>query len=173
MHRVWQAFKEGGWHGETAPAEFGGQQFPATVAAATALMFNAANTAANMYIAGATGAAGLIASFGDAKLKTTYLEKLYAGEWAGTMCLTEPQAGSSLSDVKTTAVKADGADYYLLTGTKCFISSGDHDLTREHRPSGARPNSRRAARREGHQPVHRAQVPHQRGRLAAVNSTTW
>jgi len=129
MHGVWQAFKDGGWHGETAPAEFGGQQFPATVAAATALMFNAANTAANMYIAGATGAAGLIVSFGDAKLKSTYLEKLYTGEWGGTMCLTEPQAGSSLSDVKTTAVKADGADHYLLTGTKCFISSGDHNIT--------------------------------------------
>ena len=129
MHRVWQAFKEGGWHGETASAEYGGQQFPATVAAATALMFNAANTAGNMYIAGAAGAAGLIESFGDANLKTTYLEKLYTGEWGGTMCLTEPQAGSSLSDVKTTAVKANGGDHYLLTGTKCFISSGDHDLT--------------------------------------------
>jgi len=129
MHRVWKAFKEGGWHGELAPAEYGGQQFPATVGAATALIFNAANTAANMYIAGAHGAAGLIESFGDASLKATYLEKLYGGEWGGTMCLTEPQAGSSLSDVKTTAVKADGGDHYLLTGTKCFISNGDHDLT--------------------------------------------
>ncbi len=129
MHRIWRAFKEGGWHGETAPAEYGGQQFPGTVSAATALMFNAANTAANMYIAGAYGAAGLILSFGNDYLKQTYLEKLYGGEWGGTMCLTEPQAGSSLSDVKTTAVKAEGGDYYLLTGTKCFISSGDHDIT--------------------------------------------
>lgn len=129
MHRIWQAYKEGGWHGETAPAEFGGQQFPAAVGAATALMFNAANTAANMYIAGTFGAAGLIHSFGNDKLKKTYLEKLYAGEWGGTMCLTEPQAGSSLSDVKTTAVKANDGDYYLLTGTKCFISNGDQDMT--------------------------------------------
>jgi alkylation response protein AidB-like acyl-CoA dehydrogenase len=129
MHRIWQAFKEGGWHGEIAPFEYGGQQFPSTVAAATSLMFNAANTAANMYIAGAYGAAGLILSFGSEYLKKTYLEKLYAGEWGGTMCLTEPQAGSSLSDVKTTAVKAKDGDYYLLTGTKCFISSGDQDIT--------------------------------------------
>ncbi len=129
MHRVWQAFKEGGWHGETAPAQYGGQQIPATVGAATALIFNAANTAGHMYIAGAGGAAGLIESFGDASLKATYLEKLYTGEWGGTMCLTEPQAGSSLSDVKTMAVKADGGDHYLISGTKCFISSGDHDLT--------------------------------------------
>ena len=129
MHKIWRAYKEGGWHGETAPAELGGQQVPGTVAAATALIFNAANTAANMYVGGAAGAAGLINSFGNETLKKTYLEKLYAGEWAGTMCLTEPQAGSSLSDVKTTAVKAKTGDYYLLTGTKCFISSGYHDLT--------------------------------------------
>jgi alkylation response protein AidB-like acyl-CoA dehydrogenase len=129
MHRVWQAFKEGGWVGESAPFEFGGQQFPHSVAAATALMFNAANTAAHMYAAGAFGAAGLIVSFGNDELKKTYLEKLYAGEWGGTMCLTEPQAGSSLSDVKTTAVKAKDGDYYLITGTKCFISNGDQDLT--------------------------------------------
>jgi alkylation response protein AidB-like acyl-CoA dehydrogenase len=129
MHTIWRAYKEGGWHGEIAPAEFGGQQFPGTVAAATALMFNAANTAAHMYVGGAGGAAGLINSFGNEMLKKTYLEKLYAGEWAGTMCLTEPQAGSSLSDVKTTAVPVKSGDYFLLTGTKCFISSGDHDLT--------------------------------------------
>ncbi len=129
MHRIWQAYKEGGWGGETAPAEVGGQQLPACVAAATSLMFNAANTAANMYVAGAGGAAGLILSFGSDTLKKVYVEKLYAGEWGGTMCLTEPQAGSSLSDVKSTAVKAKDGDHYLLTGTKCFISSGDHDLT--------------------------------------------
>ena len=129
MRKIWQACKEGGWHGQTAPAEFGGQQFPNAVAAATALIFNAANTAAHMYIAGAYGAAGLILSFGNDELKNTYLEKLYAGEWGGTMCLTEPQAGSSLSDVKTTAVKANDGDHYLLTGTKCFISNGDQDIT--------------------------------------------
>ncbi len=129
MHRVWQAYKEGGWHGATAAFDLGGQQLPGVVNAATSLMFNAANTAANMYVGGAVGGAGLIQSFGSEELKQTYLEKLYGGEWGATMCLTEPQAGSSLSDVKTTAVPAKGGDYYLLTGTKCFISSGDHDLT--------------------------------------------
>lgn len=129
MHRIWQATQEGGWVGETAPAELGGLQFPATVAAATALMFNAANTAAHVYVAGAAGAAGLIQSFGNEQLKRTYLEKLYAGEWGGTMCLTEAQAGSSLSDIKTTAVKANGGDHYLVTGTKVFISNGDQDFT--------------------------------------------
>ncbi len=110
MHRIWRAYKDGGWHGETAPAELGGQQLSGSVAAATALIFNAANTAANMYVGGAVGAAGFIHSFGSEQLKTAYLEKLYGGEWGGTMCLTEPQAGSSLSDVKTTAVPSKDGD---------------------------------------------------------------
>ena len=129
MHKIWQAYKEGGWNGATAPFDVGGQQFPAAVTAATSFMFNAANTAANMYIAGAYGAASLILSFGNDKLKETYLENLYNGEWGGSMCLTEPQAGSSLSDVKTTAVKASDGDYYVITGTKAFISNGDQDMT--------------------------------------------
>jgi len=129
MHKLWGEFTQGGWVGESGPFEFGGQQFPATISAATSLMFNAANTAAHMYVGGTAGAAGLIRSFGDEKLKSTYLEKLYAGQWAGTMCLTEPQAGSSLSDVKTSAVKSENGEYYLVTGTKVFISNGDQDLT--------------------------------------------
>lgn len=128
MHRIWAAAKEGGWIGMTADAEYGGQQFPSTIGRALELILNAANTAAHMYLGGAAGAAHLIESFGDGKLKETYVAKLFSGEWAGTMALTEPQAGSSLSDVKTTAVRAKDGDHYLLTGTKVFISSGDHDL---------------------------------------------
>ena len=128
MHKIWKASKEGGWMGTSADFEMGGQQFPFAISEATAFMFNAANTAAHMYIGGGTGAAHLIESYSDEKIKATYVEKLYEGEWAGTMALTEPQAGSSLTDVKTTAVKADDGDYYLITGTKSFISSGDHDL---------------------------------------------
>lgn len=128
MHRIWAASKEGGWFGITSEFEHGGQQFPGTVGRAVEFILHAANTAARMYVGGTHGAAHLIAAFGDEKMKATYLEKLTAGEWAGTMALTEPQAGSSLSDVKTTAVKAKDSDHYLITGTKAFISSGDHDL---------------------------------------------
>ncbi len=81
------------------------------------------------------------------------------------MCLTEPQAGSSLSDVKTTAVKARDGDYYLLTGTKCFISSGDHDLTENIVHPVLAKLAGRTARGQGHQLVHRSEVPHQAGRL--------
>lgn len=129
MKELWAAAKEGGWVGVTADYEEGGQQFPASVGAAVNLLFNAANTSAHMYVGAAHGAALLVSLFGDAKMKATYLEKLVSGEWSGTMALTEPQAGSSLSDVKTTAVKAADGDHYLITGTKCFISSGDHDLS--------------------------------------------
>ena len=128
MHEVWAKAKEGGWCGITSDLEFGGQQFPGTMALACNFMLNAANTAAQMYVGGAHGASMLMEAFGDETMKTVYVPKLLAGEWGGTMALSEPQAGSSLSDVKTTAVKAKDGDHYLVTGTKCFISSGDHDL---------------------------------------------
>jgi alkylation response protein AidB-like acyl-CoA dehydrogenase len=128
MHAIWKAAREGGWMGITADVEYGGQQFPSTIGRAVEYILNAANTAAHMYLGGTSGAAHLIQSFGDQKLKDTYVEKLFAGQWAGTMALTEAQAGSSLSDVKTAAVKAADGDHYLISGTKVFISSGDHDL---------------------------------------------
>jgi alkylation response protein AidB-like acyl-CoA dehydrogenase len=129
MRGVWAAAKEGGWIGTTAEYEYGGQQFPSTIGRAIEFILNAANTAAHMYLGASHGAAALIEAFAEKKLKDAYVGKLYSGEWAGTMALTEPQAGSSLTDVKTTAVKAPDGDHYLITGTKVFISSGDHDLT--------------------------------------------
>jgi alkylation response protein AidB-like acyl-CoA dehydrogenase len=128
MHKIWAAAKEGGWFGTAADEAYGGQQLPNTVGRAIGFIFNAANTSAEMYIGAAFGTAVLIESCGDERMKATYLPKLISGDWAGTMALTEPQAGSSLSDVKTTAVKAKDGDHYLMSGTKCFISSGDHDL---------------------------------------------
>jgi len=74
----------------------------------------------------ASGAGRLVESFGSKVLAETYLPKMYAGEWQGTMALTEPQAGSSLGDVKTEALPTDEG-HYLLKGQKIFISAGDHD----------------------------------------------
>lgn len=129
MHRLWDAYKEGGWFAASFPYDHGGQQFPALIHLSAMLMINAANTAAAMYLGQATGAAHLLDSFGSEELKDTYMYKLYSGEWAGTMALTEPQAGTSLGDITTTATPVPGEDYYLIRGTKRFISSGDHDLT--------------------------------------------
>ena len=129
MHEIWKAYREAGWFGATTSVENGGQQFPYTVFLAATFIFNAANTAASMYVGQAIGAAHLLESYGSDFLKEKFMYKLYAGEWAGTMALTEPQAGSSLGDIASSAVKAKDGDHYLIQGTKRFISSGDHDLT--------------------------------------------
>lgn len=92
MKELWAAAKEGGWFGVTASYEEGGQQYPATIGAAVQLLFNSANTAAQMYVGAAHGAALLVSAFGDEKLKADWLEKFTSGEWTGTMALTEPQA---------------------------------------------------------------------------------
>lgn len=129
LHDMWKAFQDGGWFAPGTTYENGGQQFPYAVYCVAAFMFNAANTCAAMYFGQATGAAHLIDSFGTKEQKRLYMAPLFAGEWGGTMALTEPQAGTSLSDIATTAVKADDGDYYLIKGVKRFISSGDQDLT--------------------------------------------
>lgn len=129
MHKIWAAFKEGGWFAASFAYEHGGQQFPGMVHLAALYMFNAGNTAASMYLGQATGAAQLIEGFGSESLKKVYMHKLFAGDWAGTMALTEPQAGTSLGDITTSATPVEGEDYYIIRGTKRFISSGDHDLT--------------------------------------------
>ncbi len=112
----------------TRPAEVGGQSLPMTVAAAASAYMMAANASAYGFIGLTTGAAHLIEAFGDARLKNELMTRMYSGEWTGTMALTEPQAGSSLSDVKTTAAPTT-AGHYLIRGSKIFISGGDHDLT--------------------------------------------
>ena len=128
MHEIWRHCKEGGWFATAIEFENGGQQFPVCIDTATSFLFAGANNPAHIYILLGTGAANLIQSFGSQELKDTYLEKMYSGEWAGTMALTEPQAGSSLADVTTTATPVPGTDHYMIRGTKCFISAGDHDL---------------------------------------------
>lgn len=117
---------EGGWISAGAPYDFGGQQLPITITAACHFVMAAANYSASVYPILNTGAAHLIESFGSEELAHTYVSKLFLGEWQGTMALTEPQAGSSLSDITTEAEPtADG--YYRVRGQKIFISAGDHD----------------------------------------------
>ncbi|MFC1734633.1 acyl-CoA dehydrogenase [Candidatus Hydrogenedentota bacterium] len=129
MHEIWNLAAEGGWMAASKDYDYGGQQFPLTLSNLASFLFCCGNNAAAMYIVGCTGAGLLIESFGSQEQKTCYLEKLYSGEWAGTMALTEPRAGSSLSDITTQARKAEDSDYYMIKGVKSFITSGDHDLT--------------------------------------------
>ncbi len=117
---------DGGWISATAPAELGGQQLPSMVGYIPMFIYSAANYAASVYPYLTAGAAHLIYSFGTEELINTYIPSMYAGQWQGTMALTEPQAGSSLSDITTVAAPTDHG-YHLMRGQKIFISTGDHD----------------------------------------------
>lgn len=126
MRELMQRFGEDGWISMSAGEEFGGQGVPFTVLQAAGFIMAAANYSTMAYPFLTNGAAHLIESFGTRELQETYIPNMYAGKWQGTMALTEPQAGSSLSDVVTTATpQPDG--HYLIKGQKVFISCGDSD----------------------------------------------
>lgn len=117
---------ESGWIVAQEDFEHGGQQMPATVYNAANFIFHAANTSAASYFGLTMGSAELISSFGNKELQETYMTKMFAGQWQGTMALTEPHAGSSLGDIRTTATEV-GDGSYKIKGQKIFISAGDHD----------------------------------------------
>jgi alkylation response protein AidB-like acyl-CoA dehydrogenase len=120
-------FVAGGWQGLSFPVEYGGQGMPMSLNLFKSEMMGAANWSFNMYPGLSIGCINTLLQYGTDAIKTVYLPRLVAGEWTGTMCLTEPQCGTDLAQVKTRAEpQADGS--YALTGTKIFISSGDHDL---------------------------------------------
>ncbi len=125
---AYQKFVEGGWITISDDVEVGGQGFPELINAATKELFGAANFAFIMYPGLCHGAAKLIEIYGSEQQKRTYMDKMYAGQWGGTMCLTEPGAGSDVGALKT-AAKPIGDGKFKITGTKIFISAGDHDLT--------------------------------------------
>jgi 3-(methylthio)propanoyl-CoA dehydrogenase len=121
-------FREGGWSGIAASPDFGGQGLPKTVSIACDEMWSAANVAFALCPELSQGAILALDRHGSDELKQKYLGRLVAGEWTGTMCLTEPQAGSDLSSLTTKAEpQADGS--YLLTGRKIYITWGDHPMT--------------------------------------------
>ena len=117
---------QGGWIGTGMPFEWAGQQLPQMITHACEFIFAAANYSASVYPGLTSGAAHLILMFGNEEMKKTYLPNMLAGKWQGTMALTEPEAGSSLSDITTEAEPTDKG-YYKIRGQKIFISAGDHD----------------------------------------------
>ena len=121
-----KAVGEAGLIGTGFSVEHGGQQLPELVNSAAAFILGAGNNSLIMFKGLTEGAAHLITSFGSPELVETYVPNMLAGKWTGTMCLTEPQAGSALADVATTATpQADGG--YRIRGQKVFISAGEHD----------------------------------------------
>ena len=125
---AYDQFVMGGWQGLSYPEEFGGQGLPMSLNLVKSEMMGTANWSFTMYPGLSTGCMNTIMQFGTDEQKNTYMHKLVEGTWSGTMCLTEPQCGSDLGQVKTKAEpQADGT--YKISGTKIFISAGEHDLT--------------------------------------------
>ncbi|MGE8683924.1 MAG: acyl-CoA dehydrogenase C-terminal domain-containing protein [Acinetobacter sp.] len=125
-----EAFKqyaEGGWIGLGADEEWGGQNMPKMLTVLSDEMLFATNPSFLLYPLLSVGAGMALNSYASQEQKETYLPKIYSGEWSGTMCLTEPHAGTDLGIIKTKAEpNEDGT--YNITGTKIFITGGDHDL---------------------------------------------
>jgi butyryl-CoA dehydrogenase len=123
------ALGEAGLIGSEAPLELGGSQLPEIINTANGFVLGAANNAITSFVGLTSGAAGLIVSFGSEELKNAYLPNMFNGKWQGTMCLTEPQAGSSLHYITSSAHHTEEAGKYKIKGQKIYITCGDHDLT--------------------------------------------
>ncbi len=122
-----RTYCESGFVAKTESPDIGGMGLPVALSLSCDEIFTAASLSFTTYPGLAHGAARLIQNFGSDDLKKRFMEKMYAGQWGGTMCLTEPEAGSDVGALKTKAVKqADGS--YLITGQKIFITSGDNDV---------------------------------------------
>ncbi len=124
---AYDAFREGGWIGLSAPAAYGGQGLPMTLTSIMGEYLSAANLALSMYPGLTQGAIAAILAHGSDEQKSTFLPKMIEGEWSGTMNLTEPQCGTDLGLIKTRAAP-NGDGSHAIFGTKIFISSGEHDL---------------------------------------------
>lgn len=125
---AYEQFAQGGWTSVSTKKTDGGQGLPVLVSAAVEEMLNGASVAFGLLSLLSRGAMNVLSLAGSASLKSIFLPKLVSGEWTGTMVLTEPQAGSDLSAVRTRAQpQEDGT--FRIAGTKIFITYGDHDLT--------------------------------------------
>ena len=127
MRDIIRQFGADGWINAIFPYEEGGQQLPWTLHLSAGFILQAANYSASVFPFLTTGAANLIRTFGSAALRDAYTPKMYTGEWQGTMALTEPDAGSSLSDLTTLAIPTSKEGVYSIKGQKIYISAGDHD----------------------------------------------
>ena len=161
---AWQKLYEAGFKSLLVDPEFGGQGGPRALSAIANEITSGANVAFDMYPGLTIGAAELIESFGTPEQRERYCHNMYGGQWAGTMCLTEPEAGSDVGAARTVAKKnADGT--YTHPGHEALHQRRRPGHHREHRAHGARAHRGRAERHEGAVAVHRAEIPRGRGRL--------
>ncbi len=127
FHKAYELIREGEWTAMSENPDWGGQGMPVVLSLAAGDYLVGANYSFMMYPGLTHGAGKLVEAFGTDKQKELFLRKMYTGEWGGTMLLTEPEAGSDVGALTTTAVKNDDGTY-SITGNKIFISSGEHDL---------------------------------------------
>jgi len=126
--QAYRTYAEGGWVGVGGSPEFGGMGMPKLIGAQVEEMVNSANMSFALYPMLTAGACLSILNHASEELKARYLPNMYEGRWTGSMCLTEPHAGTDLGIIRTKAEpKADGS--YTVTGTKIFITGGEQDLT--------------------------------------------
>ncbi|MEW5723434.1 MAG: acyl-CoA dehydrogenase [Thermodesulfobacteriota bacterium] len=151
FHACWKVMAENGWLGLAMNPEYGGQGLPRVIAGQVGEFFIGANSAIQIYAGLAIGAGHLIETFGTEEDKALFCEKMYTGVWGGTMCLTEPDAGSDVGWLRTRAVpnpEAGDPRIFRLEGQKRFISGGEQDLTENiihlvlARIEGARPGTK-------------------------------
>ncbi len=128
FREAFKQFAEGGWTGLTNPEAYGGQALPGVLGTATTEIFQSGNLAWSLYPLLSEGATHAMELHGEEWQRERFMKPIVEGRWTGTMCLTEPQAGSDLGLLKTRAEPGEG-NSYKITGTKIFISAGEHDLT--------------------------------------------
>jgi 3-(methylsulfanyl)propanoyl-CoA dehydrogenase len=128
FREAYRAYAEAGWMGLSVPAEWGGQGLPTVLNSAIQEFMSSSNLALGMYPGLTQGAIAALIVHGSEEQKRLYLPKMVEGTWSGTMNLTEPHCGTDLGLLKTKAVP-NGDGSYSITGTKIFISAGEHDLT--------------------------------------------
>ncbi len=126
--KAYDFVQENGWGSSNLDPE-GGAALPEIILTAVYEMLSAANPAFVPYVGACTGSARLIQTFGNNYTKKLFLNKMIEGAWAGTMCLTEPNAGSDVGDITTRAIPTGTPGLYRIKGAKCFITAGDHNLT--------------------------------------------
>ncbi|GGR99394.1 acyl-CoA dehydrogenase C-terminal domain-containing protein [Deinococcus sedimenti] len=124
---AYRKYRDAGWPALDADPNYGGQGMPHLISNVLVEMMNSANVAWSMYPGLSHGAYSALHAVGSQELKDLYLPKLVSGEWTGTMCLTEPHAGTDLGIIRTKA-SDNGDGTYAITGTKIFISAGEHDM---------------------------------------------
>lgn len=124
--KAYHQFAANGFLAMDVPTTYGGTNLPLTITNACGEFFVGSSIAFSMYPGLSRGAGHLIETFADEAMAQKFVPNMYSGKWGGTMCLTEPQAGSAVGDITTSAVKE--GDAYKIKGQKIFISSGDHDI---------------------------------------------